>query len=355
MGQAPLPSADELGLLARARAGDHDAFASLVAPYRRNLHVHCYRMLGSLQDAEDLLQESLVRAWLALERFEGRSSLRAWLYRIATNACLDALKRRKRRLLPDRFAPPADPMAPPEPPVAEIPWVEPYPDDLLPSEDGDPATRYETREAIHLAFITALQFLSARERAALILRDALGFSARETAAILDASLASVNSALGRARATLARDPGVAAVDAGKPRVGEDGALVAQYVRAWEAGDVDALVALLREDARMTMPPTPSWYAGREAIGAFFAAFLASELGVGSRLQPTRANGQRALAVYTRANGVDVYEPVGIKVLTLDDEGKIAAITGFTDAALFQFFRLPEATRNDEIREPRISA
>jgi RNA polymerase sigma-70 factor (TIGR02960 family) len=339
VGQAALPDIEEHGLLARARAGDRDAFSLLVAPYRRALHVHCYRMLGSLHDAEDLLQESLLRAWRRLDRFEGRSSLRAWLYRIATNACLDALKRRRRRLLPDAYAPPDDPAAMPAPPVEDVPWIEPYPDHLLPADEGDPERRYELREAIELAFIVAVQLLSARERAVLILRDALGFSARETAAILDASLASVNSALARARAALAGQSGVAAAEARQPRPDDEATLVSRYVRAWEAADVDALVALLREDARMTMPPTPSWYAGREAIAAFFATFLASDLGAGSRLLPTRANGQPAFAVYGRDGGFGIHHPLGIKVLTLDAAGKVGAITGFTDPALFPLLGL----------------
>jgi RNA polymerase sigma-70 factor, ECF subfamily len=338
MRQTPLPESDEGGLVTQARGGDRDAFAALVAPHRRALHMHCYRILGSLQEAEDLLQESLLRAWLALEQFEHRSSVRAWLYRIATNACLDALKRRKRRVLPDRYVPPDDPTAAPAPPVDDVAWIEPYPDHLLPSEDRDPAQRYEAREAIRLAFIAAIQFLSARERAVLILRDALGFSARETAAILDTSLASVNSALARARAALGRDGVIAEVRAGVPDPNGEAALVSRYMRAWDAADVDALVAVLREDARMTMPPTPSWYAGRAAIGAFFATFLASELGVGSRLISTRANRQPAFAVYGRASR-DVYEPVGIQVLTLDEAGRITGITGFTDEALFPFFDL----------------
>jgi RNA polymerase sigma-70 factor (TIGR02960 family) len=333
--EAALPDA-EPSLLARARAGDAEAFASLVAPYRRALHVHCYRMLGSLQDAEDLLQESLLRAWRGLEHFEGRASVRGWLYRIATNACLDALKARKRRLLPDAYAPPGDPTAPPAPAVDDVPWLEPYPDRLLGAADDDPAERYEAREAIALAFISAMQFLSARERAVVILRDALGFSARETANLLDTSLASVNSALGRARARLAGQDGA---DVRPPVVADEAAVVTRYVEAWEAADVDRLVALLRGDARMTMPPTPSWYLGRDAVGAFFATFLASELGTGSRLLPTRANGQPALAVYGRAGDDGLHQPLGIKVLTLDDRGRIAAIHGFTDPELLRLFGL----------------
>ena len=306
-------------------------------------------MLGSIHEAEDLVQEALLRAWLALEKFEHRSSLRAWLYRIATNACLDALKRRRRRLLPDAYAPPDDAIAAPAAAVDDVPWIEPYPDHLLPAEVNDPAQRYEAREAMQLAFITAIQFLSARERAVLILRDALGFSARETAAILDSSLASVNSALGRARAALAHDERFAAARAAAAVPSKEAAVVSRYIRAWEAADVDALVALLRDDARMTMPPTPSWYAGREAVGAFFATFLASELGAGSRTMPTRANRQPALAVLARITP-DAYEPIGIKVLTVDEAGQITAITGFTDTSLFRFFELaPVRDSGDALR------
>jgi RNA polymerase sigma-70 factor (ECF subfamily) len=336
-----LPSVDERVLLTRARGGDRDAFGLLVAPYHRALHVHCYRMLGSSQEAEDLLQESLLRAWRSLDRFEGRASVRGWLYRIATNACLDALKARKRRLLPDAYAAPDEPTAPPAPAVYDVPWIEPYPDELLPAPNGDPAQLYEAREAIALAFISALQFLSARERAVLLLRDALGFSARETAAMLESSLASVNSALARARVALARHSGpneAAAV------ASDEAAVVARYVEAWEAADIEGLVKLLRDDVRMTMPPTPSWYLGRPAVGAFFATFLASELGRGSRVLPTAANGQAALAVYARAGDDGAYHPIGIKVLTVDAGRKIRAIYGFTDPPLFRLFGLvPRST------------
>jgi RNA polymerase sigma-70 factor (ECF subfamily) len=336
MERVALPASDERRLLARARSGDRDAFGLLVAPYRRALHVHCYRMLGSLQEAEDLLQESLLRAWRGLGGFEARASVRGWLYRIATNACLDALKARKRRLLPDAYAAPDEPTAPPAPAVYDVPWIEPSPDELLPAPNGDPAQLYEAREAIALTFISALQFLSPRERAVLILRDALGYSARETAAVLESSLASVNSALARARASLARHPGGNLPAAVAP---DEAAVVARYVEAWEAADVEGLVALLRDDARMTMPPTPSWYDGRAAVGAFFATFLESELGHGSRVLPMRANGQPALAVHARVGDDGLSHPIGIKVLGLRADGKIGAIFGFTDPALFPLFGL----------------
>jgi RNA polymerase sigma-70 factor (ECF subfamily) len=333
MHEATLES--ERDLLNRARAGDRDAFASVVEPFRRGLHVHCYRMLGSLHDAEDQLQETLLRAWRGLDTFEGRSSLRAWLYRIATNACLDALKQRRRRLLPDAYAAPADPHTAPAPDRLDVPWIEPYPDRLL---DGaaDPARHYETREATTLAFVTTIQLLPPRQRAILLLRDALGFTAGETAAILETTHDAVNAGLRRARLTL----GNAAIGAAAPPTSDEERLVARYVEAWEAGDVDALVRLLREDARMTMPPTPSWYDGREAIGAFLAAFF-DGVGAGSRLLVTRANGQPAAAVYVRLD--DEYDPLALQVLTID-AGRIAAITGFTDEALFPLFCLGKPER-----------
>jgi RNA polymerase sigma-70 factor, ECF subfamily len=336
MKRATFPDSSERALVAEARAGDRDAFGVLVAPYRHGVHIHCYRMVGSLHDAEDLLQETLLRAWRALDRFEERSSFRGWLYRIATNACLDALKRRRRRLLPDSHSPPDDPAAAPAPPFEEVLWLEPYPDLLLDAhEDADPERRYEAREAIELTFIPAIQCLSPRQRAVLLLRDALGFSARETAAMLECSLASVNSALHRARAAIEASDGRRARNGS---LGEDeAALVARYVRAWEAADVDGLVALLREDARMTMPPTPSWYLGREAIARFLVAFFTREVAADTRLVPTGANRQPALALYTRQPG-DVYRPLALKVLMLED-GMIAAITGFTDPTLFPLFGL----------------
>jgi RNA polymerase sigma-70 factor, ECF subfamily len=337
---ATSPDASDRALIARACGGDREAFAALVAPYRRGVHIHCYRMLGSMHDAEDLLQETLLRAWRGLGRFEERSSFRGWLYRIATNACLDTLKRRRRRLLPDGYVSPDDPSTPPAPPAEEALWLDPYPDVLLDAhEAADPQRRYEARESIELAFITAIHRLSPRQRAVLVLRDALDFSARETAEMLGTSLASVNSTLHRARVAIGASD---SMDSGaRTHAGDEAALVARYVKAWETADVDSLVALLREDARMTMPPTPSWYLGREAIGTFLSSFFAGDAGTDTRLVPTRANRQPALAVYAREAG-DVYRPLAIKVLTVDG-GRIAAITGFTDPRLFPYFGLaPEA-------------
>jgi RNA polymerase sigma-70 factor (ECF subfamily) len=279
-------------------------------------------MLGSLHEAEDLLQEVLLRAWRNLDGFESRASLQSWLYRIATNACLDALKSRRRRILPDSFTSPDDPRATPAPALDE-PWLEPYPDHLL---EDDPARRYEARETTALAFLTAIQRLSPRQRAVLILRDALGFSAGETAEMLETTTDSVNGSLKRARVAVVQSNG--RHDASR----DEDALVARYVAAWEAADVDALVALLCEDARMTMPPTPSWYDGREAIGAFLREFFAG-LGRGSRLRVTRANGQPACAVYV-ADGL-----LAVQVLTVE-RGEISAITGFTEPRLLAEFALP---------------
>lgn len=332
----------EDALLARASAGDEEAFRLLTAPYVRGLHVHCYRMLGSLHDADDLRQETLLRAWRRLDSFEGRSSFRSWLYKIATNACLDALEQRSRRLLPDMYAPPDDPTAPPAPPEEEGMWVEPYPDTLL-DASGDPAGLYDARESIELAFVAAMQYLSPLQRAVLILRDVLDFSARETAAILEASVASVNSALQRARATLERrlPPEARSKEDAGPLASNEASLLARFVRAWDEADVDALVALLREDAILTMPPTPSWYAGRKAIAAFFSTVFAGELGGRLRLAPTRANGQPAFAVYRRDAQGEVHRAFALKVLTLRG-GEITAITGFGDPALFRLFGLPAA-------------
>jgi RNA polymerase sigma-70 factor (ECF subfamily) len=253
-------------------------------------------------------------------------------------------------LLPDVSLPPDDPAAAPAPAVDEALWLEPYPDVLLDGHaEADPERSYEAREAIELAFVTAIQRLSPLQRAVLVLRDALGFSARETASMLEASPAAVNSALHRARTAIAASGG--ARNGRRAPAGEEAALVARYVRAWEAADVDALVALLTEDARMTMPPTPSWYLGRDAIGIFLSSFFAGEVGADTRLVPTGANRQPALAVYTRLPG-DAYRPLAVKVLTLEGSA-IAAITGFTDPTLFPFFGLPpEADLTSAAATPR---
>src|SRR5256714_9082552 len=286
-------------LLAGARRGEEVAFQRLLEPYRAELHAHCYRMLGSVHDAEDALQDALLRAWRGLGRFEGRSSLRAWLYRIATNACLRAIERRPQRVLPIDHGPPADPHDELAAPLIESVWVEPYPD----GEDELTAaeTRYERRESIELAFIAALQHLPGRQRAALILRDVLGFSAREVAATLDASPASVDSLLQRAHKSVEQRLPAQSQQATLRALGDErlSELVRGYVDAWERGDIDAVVAMLAEDARITMPPIPTWYWGRDAVAAFLAE-QAPLAGRPRRLLPVRANGQPAFGQYAWA-------------------------------------------------------
>ena len=320
----------ERELLEAARAGDEAAYARLVDPHRGALHAHCYRMLGSVHDAEDALQEALLRAWRALPRFEGRSSLRAWLYRIATNTSLDVIEKRPKRVLPVDHAPPADPREGPGEPIVESVWVEPYPDEKLGVEDGHaaPEARFEQREAVELAFIAALQHLPARQRAVLILRDVLGFSAREVAQTLETTTAAVNSALQRARE---------AVDARLPErsqqatlrsLGDQGLreVVDAYVEAWDRGDVGAVVAMLTEDAAFAMPPLRTWYRGRDAIAVFLAGWPLSGRW---RWRPllTRANGQPALAFYSWDPDESAYMPFALNVLSLRGE-RISEVTAF---------------------------
>jgi RNA polymerase sigma-70 factor (ECF subfamily) len=353
---ADLPAAD---LLAAARSDAH-AFERLVAPHRRELSVHCYRMLGSLDDADDAMQETLLKAWRHLAGFERRSSLRAWLYRIATNTCLDALDHRARRVLPVAIAAPADPATPPAPDDHEVPWLQPYPDTLLdtPDPDADPAAVLARREHIELAFVAAVQYLPARQRAALLLREVIGFTAAETATLLDTSPAAVNSALQRAKAAL--ETGLPAHALHRP-TGDAAELVGRYLRAWDAADVPALVALLRADAHMAMPPTPSWYQGREAIAVYLRHLFASPWGRDLRLVPTAANRQPALAVYAptggpagpggptrpagpaRPGGPARHEPLAVKVFTVEG-GLISAVTGFVAPGLFPAFGLPDTLR-----------
>jgi RNA polymerase sigma-70 factor (ECF subfamily) len=333
--------ADAAALLSAAMAGDAEAFRRLTAPYRRELLVHCYRMLGSLDDADDAVQETLLKAWRRLAGFEGRSALRTWLYRIATNVCLDALDHRARRILPTAIAGPADPHLAPEPDDPETPWLQPFPDALLEIADPDPlvdpATAVVRREHVELAFVAAVQYLPARQRAVLMLREVLGMSAAETAYVLGTTPASVNSALQRARATL--DARLPVGDAGLTPPAEQADLVAKYVRAWHAKDVPALVALLRADAYMAMPPTPSWYEGRDHIGIYLRQVFASPWGGDLRLVPTGANRQPALAVYAPAGDGSGYQPFAVKVLTVQG-GLFGAITGFVNPGLFPRFGLP---------------
>jgi RNA polymerase sigma-70 factor (TIGR02960 family) len=329
-------------LLGRAQAGDGEAFGQVVDPYRRELQVHCYRMLGSVADAEDALQETLLSAWQGLAGFEGRASIRTWLYRVATSRCLDALRSARRR--PPASKPPAG-LDPPEPTrLGEVLWLEPYPDVLLEgladSAPG-PEARYQAREAISLAFITALQVLAPRQRAVLILRDVLGFHAREVAGILDTSEESVTSALKRARAGLQRLQAPSAERAPPPPAGSaaEKKVVEQLTRAFEAADVAGIVALLTEDAWLTMPPLPMQYQGRELAARFLTA-TAFRPGWTARLIATAANRQPAFGFYVRDPQTGVSQAVGLLVLSLSGAW-ICAMTRF-DAATLPGFGLPPA-------------
>ncbi len=316
--------------LAAARAGDEGAFRRLVEPYRVELHAHCYRMLGSLHDAEDTLQETLLAAWRGLARFEGRSSLRSWLYRIATNECLDVIARRPRRALPVGDVP-----------AGETAWVEPYPDERLGVEDGfaAPEATYERRESVELAFIAALQHLPARQRAALIMRDVLGFSAKETAESLETTVASANGALRRARDNVAERLPERSQQATLRALGDRGvrAVVTRYMDALDRGDADAIVAMLAQDAAWSMPPAHEYYRGRPAILGFLHAGPLRERW---RHLPTRANGQPAVGCFMWDERRGCYPGRVIDVLTLDGE-TIAAVTSFVGRELFAPFGLPE--------------
>ncbi|MDN5856630.1 MAG: sigma-70 family RNA polymerase sigma factor [Actinomycetia bacterium] len=321
--------------LTAAQTGDEAAFESLIDPYRSELQAHCYRMLGSAHDAEDVMQEVLLRAWRALADFQGRSSLRTWLYRIATNSCLNLIESRSRRFLPVDLGPLVE-----DAPAAEKFWIEPYP--KIPSRQGDelasPVGRYELRESLELAFVAALQYLPPNQRAALILRDVLGFSAQDAAEALDTTATAVNSALQHARKTVkARVPERSQHtmlrelgDAGIRRV------VERYVRALEDADVDTLVSMLAEDATWSMPPCAAWYQGHEAISRFLAA---GPFTVRWRHVATEANGQPAVACYAWDETTGAYVARVMDVLTLDGE-QITAVTAFIDPSLFPRFNLP---------------
>jgi RNA polymerase sigma-70 factor (TIGR02960 family) len=319
-------------LVNRARAGDSDAFRELTEPHRRELQMHCYRMLGSLQDAEDALQETLLSAWQGLDGFEGRASLRTWLYRIATNRCLNARRSASRRSAKEWDMPAVEP---PEPTgFGEIPWLEPYPDALLDQAiDVGPEARYAQTESMSLAFVTALQVLPPRQLAVLLLRDVLGFHAGEVADMLDTTLDSVNSALKRARTTLQRSEPREPAPA--PESPTERALVSEFVRAYESGDVDALVALLTIDIFVSMPPIPLEYRGIDVVSRLFAGIFGSGRRV--ELVPTRANGQPAFGAYLRA-GIGIRHGSGLFVLTLAGD-RICAFTRF-DSSVLPWFGLP---------------
>jgi len=327
------------GTLARARAGDEQAFRELTDPYRGELLAHCYQILGSVADAEDMLQETLLAAWRGLTGFEGRSSVRAWLHRIAVNGCLNALRDRSRR--PREVPMMAEPPQPTR--MADPVWVEPYPDvllDGLPDAAPGPEARYDTKEAVELAFVTALQHLPPRQRAVLVLRDVLGYPAAEAAVMLEATEASVKGALQRARAALqARLPAGrgSAPAPGSPR---ERHLAGRFAAAVEAGDIDAVLTLLTGDAWLTMPPEPYQYQGPAAIAAFLR-HRAALRGAPLRLVPTRANTQPAFGCYLPCAHTPLARPYGMIVLTLRGD-QISAITWFSDSSVFPCFGLPRA-------------
>ena len=317
-------------LLDAARGGDEAAFGRLVDAYRRELHAHCYRMLGSVHDAEDALQEALLRAWRGLPRFEGRSSLRSWLYKIATNACLDAIEKRPKRVLPVDHGPSTDPDEGVGEPLVESVWVEPYPDETLAVEDGyaAPEARYEQREAVELAFIAALQHLPARQRAVLISREVLGFSAAEVADSLESSTASVNSALQRARKTVDERLPEQSQQATLRSLGDERLreIVEDYMDAMQRGDVDTVVSMLAEDAAWSMPPLATWFGGLDRVRGFLIVGPLSGEWRWRHL-PTRVNGQAAVAVYSWDAGEGCYRPFALDVLTLDG-ARIKEVTAF---------------------------
>jgi RNA polymerase sigma-70 factor, ECF subfamily len=325
-----LPTLDhEPDLLAAARAGDHAAFTALLAPHRRALHVHCYRMLGSLDDADDALQEAQLLAWRGLDTFAGRAPLGHWLYRITTTTCLKIIRARGRVPLP----------------AGDLVYLQPYPDrllDQLTANDSDPAVEVERRDSVALAFIVALQRLPATQRAALLLRDVLAYSPAETAGLLDTSVAAANSLLQRARATLHADRGRSATERrGKALDATDRQVVARFVDAWQRRDIPALAALLAEDAILRMPPQRAEFIGRTAIADFFATVPADGRLDLIDLVEVRANGQPALAAYLPDERGDC-RGYGIMVFDLADRA-IVSITGFPDPALFAAFGLPTTT------------
>ncbi|HUB08063.1 MAG TPA: RNA polymerase subunit sigma-70 [Myxococcales bacterium] len=325
-------------LIVRAQDGDADSFRDLIEPYRRELRVHCYRMLGSLQDAEDTLQETLLAAWQGFGDFKGRASLRTWLYKIATNRCLNARRAASRRPAKEWDVPG---VRPPEPSrLGEVPWLEPLPEALLETvseAQPGPSVRHERRESISLAFVTALQLLPHRQVAVLLLCDVLGFGASEVADMLDATLDSVASALKRARSNLRRRPSGGDHRPPLPSSPAENAVVARFVQAWESAEVDALVTLLTDDVFISMPPIPNEYEGRELA----ARFCTSVFQAGRRfdLVPTRANGQPAFGAYLRAAS-GVRQGVGLYVLTLTGD-RICALTRFEPSVL-GWFGLPPA-------------
>lgn len=330
-------------LLAAARGGDEIAFARLIRPLRAGLHAHCYRMLGSLQDAEDALQEALLSAWQGLGAFEGKSSLRTWLFTIATRSSLRLASQRPRRVVSSEVAPPANPSAP-HGDALELPWLEPFPDRAFAESaaDSPPDARYEALESVELAFVAALQHLPATQRAVLILREVLGFSAEETSTALETSVPSVTSALQRARTALERlEP---TQQATRRALGEQAhqLLVERFIDAWRRADVDTVVALLAEDATFTMPPLASWYSGRDAIRSFMVEKVFQNRW---RFSQFRVSGQATLVAYLWNDAAGAFQLAVLNLLTFRGD-RVAAISAFLDDALLARFGLPATWPGD---------
>ena len=336
---SPARTLDEHDLLNAARSGDERAFGGIVEAHRASLHAHCYRMLGSLQDAEDALQETLLRAWRGLARFERRSSLRSWLYSIATNVCLDAIARRPRRVLPPDYGPSTTggPQDAGEPLIESV-WIEPYPDETVGNGYAAPEARYEERESVELAFIAALQQLPARQRAVLILREVLGFSANEVAESLGSSVASVNSALQRARRAVDERQPAQSQQATLRSLGDERVrkLVEAYVDAWRRADIEALRALLSEDVVFSMPPWAAWWRGRDTLVSLAEAARGNC--PESRSVQITANGQAAIAYYSR-DAEGRFKPGAIDVIAFEGD-RIKEVTAFVVPELFSLFDLP---------------
>jgi RNA polymerase sigma-70 factor, ECF subfamily len=329
--------------LPEAARRDEVSFRELVEEHHADLHAHCYRMLGSLHDADDAFQDAMLRAWKALPRFRGESSLRTWLHRIATNVCLDAIARRPKRVLPVDYGPPTPTGTPEsERPVAVETWIEPYPDAELGIEDGaeSPEARYERREALELAFVAALQHLPPRQRATLIMRDVLGYSAKETASSLETTVPSVNGALRRARSTVEerlpeRSQQVTLRELGDRRLKE---LTGRFADAFERGETDEILQMLDESATFSMPPYPDWRQGREAVAESW--LMPGGAPPRLRYAETRANGQLALGTYCIDDERTAYLPIALDVLTLGEDS-ITAVFAFRDPAMFPRFGLPD--------------
>jgi RNA polymerase sigma-70 factor (ECF subfamily) len=356
-------STAEQELLQAARDGDEGAFARLIETYRGELHAHCYRMLGSVHDAEDAVQEATLRAWRGLAKFEGRSALRSWLYTIATNTCLNLIARRPKRVLPIDYGPSVDHHDALGLPPLEATWVEPYPDEGLGLEDGyaAPEARYELRESVELAFVAALQNLPPNQRAVLIMREVLGFSAQEVADSLETSVASVNSALQRARKTVDERLPEESQQETLRTLGDDGVreIVEGYMDAMSKGDIDRMISMLAEDAAWSMPPLPAWFHGHATLRHFLAAGPLS----GDwrwRHQPARVNGQAAVGSYAWYEPEQAYWPFALDVLTLTSDGKIRDITSFITRSTMSrddlfYQRYPEQPMDDSNLSARFEA